>query len=156
MNWKAEEKASYQFYIYVHPIHESHPHWSSLTRSHLLMFSTNFLFIINSKILLMNLKHLVARRCNRHQRSLTCWKAGYTVDTIHRLMKYISFRQRVNGFANIGDNPGLIFLITTAGILPGRVVFLDWRFHATCLKKCKSLCSVRGGTSGKKWFLLYI
>lgn len=155
MNWKAEEKASYQFYTYVHPIHERHPHWLSLTRLHLLMFSTNFLLIIDAKSLLMNLKHLVARYCNRYQRSLTCWKAGYTVDNIHWLMKYISFRQPVNGFANIGDNPGPI-LITTAGILSGRLVFLEWRLPASCLKKCKSLCSMRGGRSSKKWFLSYI
>lgn len=49
----------------------------------------------------------------------------------HRLVKYISFRKRVNYFASISDNSGLIFVITTAWILSGRVVFLEWRLTAS-------------------------
>lgn len=51
-------------------------------------------------------------------------KTGHSLDTLHRFGKVFSFKQSLNNFVQIGNNPGLIFLKTTTGMFSGSLTFL--------------------------------
>lgn len=85
----------------------------------LLRCPTNFLLIIDSKILLMTLSRLMGRYCSIHEHSPPFLETGHTVEMFNGLGKHLSFGQQLNSFASI-SNSGLMFLKkTTIGILSG-------------------------------------
>lgn len=101
-----------------------------------------FYGIINSKILIMALRNVIDPYCDEDKRSIVFLK----VDTFHKLGMHFSFRQRLNSFASIGDNSGLVILRTT-GILFGPVACLGSSLEASraLIEILQRLCSVKNG-----------
>ena len=105
---------------------------------------------------MITLKRLIGRYWKGADLSPAFLKTGQTAEVFQEVGKHLSFRQRLNSLARIGESSGLICLSTTTGILSGPVAFVEssslmsFEICPAVTLRSQTFSSVTGGKSGGK------